>query len=516
MIFVRAGALAHRWTQVALLCLFVLGCAEGRPPSADPFDVRITVSDHGEGVDVNPLLLGNNLQWVDRGDELLLPGGRWNRALLEKVERIHPTMLRYPGGTMADSFHWKKSVGPDRTREPIERAIGGRSEGPTFGVDEFLDLCERFKAQPLITINILKGSSQEAADWVRHVNIERPKSKPGSPKCVYWEIGNEPYLKPDKHPEMALTPDEYVRRADACIKAMRAVDAEIKVLIPLRSDKIGGVYATPWQGFNDRVLRGLKERFDLVALHNAYMPFPMNGVPKEAALYEGLISGSETVAADIKATRTSLEGHRLGARVGIAITEYNALVSIGQKTDGLLASPAAALFIADSLRVFADQQVDLAAFWSLTGNWYFGAIANDGQIRPAYRVLEGFQAFWKGKRRKLDIEGPVLATRAVGFSAAQPKLSLVTGLATSDDQQLRLWLVNKSRERVAHVNAGVEGSRRFSSIKAWSWSSPAPLSHAKNDAPEWTPIEARLEPPSLRFSLPPCSITRIEAQWIGT
>ena len=79
------------------------------------------------------------------------------------------------------------------------------------------------------------------------------------------------------------------------------------------------------------------------------------------------------------ATRAQLAHYFPGRRIPLCFTEYNALVSLGAKEDGLLASLAGALFVADALRMFAqDGDVLFANFWSLADNWYFGAVDRKG------------------------------------------------------------------------------------------------------------------------------------------
>src|SRR5262245_6354489 len=138
--------------RVALMLLVIAADVAGcrRPPvivfqgaiSTESFPVEIRV---GPAVaDVNRLILGSNVQWVDRGDGLLTSDGtQFNPQALKMVEDLGPTVLRYPGGVLSDTFDWRAGNGPTRSRGTSENYFNRQRQPVLFGTGELLALCMR-------------------------------------------------------------------------------------------------------------------------------------------------------------------------------------------------------------------------------------------------------------------------------------------------------------------------------------------------------------------------------------
>jgi alpha-L-arabinofuranosidase len=100
-------------------------------------------------------------------------------------------------------------------------------------------------------------------------------------------------------------------------------------------------------------------------------------------------------ASDIESTRAELRRYFEGRTVPFAITEFAPLFTIGKSSDGYIGTITGALYIADLLRLFAlSDDVELAAHWSLSGNWEFGALSQEP--RPAYLVLQAYSRLLRG------------------------------------------------------------------------------------------------------------------------
>lgn len=99
------------------------------------------------------------------------------------------------------------------------------------------------------------------------VNVDTVRAGDGSAldPVTFWEIGNEPYLTPEGRPELHITPEDFVDRANDLIEAMRDVDPSIAIGLPLRSDMLGISPLDPLtQGFANKVLGGLTEQIGFV------------------------------------------------------------------------------------------------------------------------------------------------------------------------------------------------------------------------------------------------------------
>ncbi len=399
---------------------------------------------------VNPLILGNNIDWTHSAQGMYPEkSDKLSPGYLALADRIAPTALRYPGGTNSDFYHWKDGIGPLPSRRP-NKTLEGKEEVIKLGTDDFLALCARWKSEPLITVNIATGTAQEAAEWVRYTN----KRAASLARVKYWEIGNEPYLAAH-FPEARITPAEYARRANDFISAMKSVDATIECGLVLRNDTLGGVEATPFKGYNDTVLGAVTEPFEFAALHSSYFPVTFEKKESMQDLYLATMAGTRVMEQDMEATRAKLRRYFPARQVRLAVTEYNALYSLDilrwglasvflSKTDRYIESMAAALYVADALRVFS-QTTDLlmANFWSIAGNWWYGAISHDGKPRPQFHILEAYKDLARGSLVQTRIESPTLETSGSGFVPAMRDIPQVVGHAVRDGEIVRVALINK-------------------------------------------------------------------------
>ena len=160
---------------------------------------------------VSDLFWGTNfLFWIE--DDASLSDGKIEAAMKDLPIRL----LRYPGGTVADNFHWKTNLLDNHFMFPYE-------EGPDESdFDEFMSFCSKVGAEPMLVVNTqswalkddIKGGAEEAAEWVRYCKEKGYDVK-------YWEIGNETYWHP------VMTAREYGELVNVYAAAMRAEDPDI-------------------------------------------------------------------------------------------------------------------------------------------------------------------------------------------------------------------------------------------------------------------------------------------------
>ncbi|MEO3810220.1 cellulose binding domain-containing protein [Sphaerisporangium sp. B11E5] len=232
-------------------------------------------------------------------------------------------MVRYPGGSYADIYHWKTHTAP------------GGYVAPDTDFDTFMRGARRTGAQPIIIANYGTGTPQEAAEWVEYANVTKGYG------VKYWEIGNENYgnghygsqWEADDHADKS--PDEYARNVVAYSQAMKAKDPTIK---------IGAVLTTPanWPdaitaagdpgSWNQRVLSIAGPSIDFVILHwypgqtgvadmltkTAHIDDMMYLLKRQIAQYAG--AGS--------------------SRIGIAVTELSSTVGTNTQPGALFAAEA--------------------------------------------------------------------------------------------------------------------------------------------------------------------------------
>ncbi|WP_168565804.1 hypothetical protein [Crateriforma spongiae] len=215
---------------------------------------------------VAPLVFGNNVNTQNFNEIYDSRQGNFRQPFLDLFRPMGITFLRYPGGCNADIFNWKDTVGPLETRGEILNYHDGTGRGiARFGVDEFLQFCQRESITPIITTAFCKDHPQRidpnehpkgvrhpyvfsylktapdrvqlAADWVEYCNgsvdtsFGRLRAQNGHPEpygVKYWEVGNESY-GPD--PTGSCTADEYAKAFPKYVRAMKERDPSITVVM---------------------------------------------------------------------------------------------------------------------------------------------------------------------------------------------------------------------------------------------------------------------------------------------
>lgn len=491
-------------------------------PTAPTFTVQIRVQPDTLGSTVRHELLGSNTPWVYGGEGLVDEQGRWHQNVMDRARTWAPPVLRYPGGEPADSYPWRDGVGPMAQRPLVPSYEGRAPQRISYGTQEFLETCEALGARPLIVLNLHGASdaavARDAADWLRWTQTSRTSRHSGKPlpQVLDWELGNEPYLMDAKRPDgqrnpKFLRPDQFARRVNAVMAAMRAVDPQVRLGLPFALDTLSG---RSWQprgeqasvvgeqlGYAQGVLAGLDRPQDLgfLALHT-YMPLlgdvaglarDGHALPGDAALYGAAMAGSETVRrwlGNVAAFWARQPNTARSPLPPLWVTEYNAFFTSGALAgrepaqNRYVASQAGALFVADLLRVLGqDGRVQAATQWSLNGNWVFGAIepptgAGPVGVRPVYHVMQLARQWLSPGSRWLPTQvlGPVatLHPQALGFSAAWPNMPLVVAQATRLGNTVQLWVINKDPQRSVSAQLDLGGAR-VRSAQAQQLASPA-------------------------------------------
>ncbi|MGA9382253.1 MAG: hypothetical protein WBV73_26125, partial [Phormidium sp.] len=152
---------------------------------------------------------------------------------IELTSKLKPTILRFPGGTIANFYHWKisgfiedelsstNSENLNRRNLRNYNRLRSRRNGK-ISFDEFMALCQKLKIKPVIVVNLYTGTPSESADWVSYV-------KDKGYEVAGWELGNEFYWRTyrNKFP----TVRDYIEVAKEHAAAMKAVDPNIKLAV---------------------------------------------------------------------------------------------------------------------------------------------------------------------------------------------------------------------------------------------------------------------------------------------
>ena len=187
------------------------------------------------------------------------------------IRGLRPSFLRWPGGNVAQDYHWQWGIGP-RDQRPvwINKAWSGAPEPDDLGTDEYLALCERLYIEPSITVNVdgAGATPEEAAAWVEYVNgpasskygaMRAANGHPAPYDVKQWELGNEIF---GDWVRGHVTAQQYAERAVVYAKALHAVDPSLRLIA------VGeGIYpgSDTW---NSTVLRIAGPHIKYLAVHD--------------------------------------------------------------------------------------------------------------------------------------------------------------------------------------------------------------------------------------------------------
>jgi hypothetical protein len=249
-------------------------------------------------------------------------------------------MLRYPGGSYADIYHWETHTAP------------GGSVAPDTDFDTFMAAAKRTGAEPMIIANYGTGTAEEAAGWVRYANVTKGYG------AKYWTIGNENYgnghygstWEADERADK--TPTGYANEVVNYAEEMKAVDPDIKVgaVLTMPGNWPDGITASGDAAtWNQTVLTIAGPHIDFVDVHW----YPGGGGAAEALTKtQHLVDATYLLRQQID----RFAGAK-AAGVGISLTETN--VGVGENTQP------GALFLADAYSSLIANGVFTVQWWNV-------------------------------------------------------------------------------------------------------------------------------------------------------
>jgi alpha-N-arabinofuranosidase len=373
-----------------------------RPDRADPL-ARFAV-----------LFPGRGRVWVDQAS--LMPGdsaaGGTRADVFERVRALRPAFIRWPGGNVAQDYHWGWGVGP-RDGRPLWVNLSWKNEPEPsdFGTDEFVAFSRAVGAEPSLTVNVEgRGATpEEAAAWVeycngpatsRHGALRAANGHPAPYGVRYWEIGNEIWGDWVRGHSDA---ESYARNYRRYVDAMRRVDSTIRFIAVGGND----------MAWNRTVLRRVGRDVDYLALHHYFgsdsaqrdlrtlMAHPLD--------YERFYHEVARVAGE------AVPGHR----IRLAINEWGLGVPESRQ-HGM----DAALYGARLMLVFerASPLVAMTAVSDLINGWPGGIIQASRHgvfVTPLYHANRLFAGHLGAERLATEVAGPSFGAPALDAVASR-------------------------------------------------------------------------------------------------
>ncbi len=247
------------------------------------FELRPSATAENATIQVG--IRGKGRVWLDQVSlmsESSRQTGGFRPDLLRAIADLKPPVIRWPGGSFTSHYRWKDGIGPQHKRVKYPRSIWDDVDVNSFGTDEFVRLCRKVGAEPLIVINIGMHDArekrdaycQESSDWVEYCNgpadskwgkVRAENGHPDPYNVKFWEIDNEVW---------GLRPDEYAAVVRQFTAAMKKVDPSI-VVAACGSGQLGGI----WREGDRVVVEQCRDIIQYLSVHhyedpNAYLTGP--------------------------------------------------------------------------------------------------------------------------------------------------------------------------------------------------------------------------------------------------
>ena len=390
---------------------------------------------------------GKGRLWLDQVS--LLPGdavGGVRADVLERVKALKPAFVRWPGGNVAQDYHWQWGIGPrDRRPSWINKAWWNEREPSDFGSDEFIAFCRTIGAEPHVVVNVegAGATPDEAAAWVEYMNGP-PDSRYGALRAANghrepfnvktWELGNEIWGDWVRgYSDAATYARNYLRYRDA----MRAVDPSIR-FIAVGRDR------TDW---NDQLLALAGGSIDLLSIHHYDGPSEQ----QDARMLMARPLHWETYYRELGQT---IRARAPGANIKLIVNEWNSVLPMPRQH-----SMESALYAARLMNVFerSGGLVAMSAVSDLVNGWP-GGIIQAGRhgvfVTPTYRVAQLYNEHLGAERLEAAVESP---TFDVPDGPSGVPWVDVTASRSGDGRRCYVKAVNTNADAPARIRITIDG-----------------------------------------------------------
>jgi alpha-N-arabinofuranosidase len=454
------------------------------------------------------LFAGRGRVWVDQVS--LLPADAVDgvrQDVFERVRDVKPAFIRWPGGNVAQDYHWLWGIGPRDERVTwVNLSWRNEQEPSDLGTDEYVRFCRRAGAEPAIVVNVegRGASAEEAAAWVEYCNGPA-SSKQGAVRAAngqrepygvkYWELGNEIWGSWVRGHSDA---ERYAKSAVRYAQAMRAVDPSIKLIAC-------GDNNMDW---NRTVLREAGSGIDYLAIHHYYGTSEMRGDPLN------LMARPLHYEAFYRSVGGLIKELCPGRPIKLAINEWGLSFPIEQEY-----SIESALFAARLMNVF-ERSGDLVAMSSVSDlvNGWPGGIIQAGRhghfVTPTYLVNKIYAEHLGRDRVATEVTSPVFNSSHEGRQV--PYLDAVATLS-ADGCRIFIKAVNTDREHALFTTVRLKGKTASSPARLLRVLGRVPGAFNSFSSPDAIQVESsEIEiGETMTLELPPASVCVLTLRTAG-
>jgi len=395
------------------------------------------------------LFAGRGRVWIDQVSLLPCDAVDGVRAdVFEKIQALRPAFIRWPGGNVAQDYHWMWGVGPrDERTTWINLAWWNEPEPSDFGTDEYLKFCRNLGTEPTLVVNVEgRGATrEEAAAWVEYVNGPATSTQ-GSRRAAnghpepygvkIWELGNEIYGHWVRGHSDAET---YARNYNRYYAAMKAVDPSLKFIACGDNDL----------NWNRTLLQIAGPHIDYLAIHHYYGLREMRGDPlnlmAHPLFYERFYQQMQQLMKEIVP----------GREIKLVINEWNTSLPVPRQH-----SMESALYGARLMNVFerSGEVVEMTSVSDLVNGWPGGVIQASRHglfVTPTYHVNRLYGQRLGAERLATKVESPTFDTSLEGKG-----ITFLDAVASrsADGKQIFLKAVNTDPQRGLATEVSISGA----------------------------------------------------------
>ena len=156
----------------------------------------------------------------------------WRSDVVEQLRRVHPSVVRFPGGCFTSFYNWENSIGDRDTREPQPSFYWGGLEENDVGLDEFMALSDLVGFAPQICFNMMTSTPFRARQMVEYLNADE---NTGMGRLRMLNGHRAPYgvklFEMDNEPGRKWSGREYARQCVFFAQEMRLASPGIQFLM---------------------------------------------------------------------------------------------------------------------------------------------------------------------------------------------------------------------------------------------------------------------------------------------
>jgi alpha-N-arabinofuranosidase len=413
------------------------------------YDFVLTPSKTDPLAKIAILFSGKGRLWLDQVS--LLPGDAADGVrsdVFRKIKDLHPAFIRWPGGNVAQDYHWTWSIGR-RDQRPTWTNLSwwNEPEPGDFGTDEFVRLCRNVGAEPSITVNVegRGATAAEAAAWVEYANgpvsspqgaIRAANGNPEPYNVKYWEIGNEIWGNWVRGHSDA---DTYAQNFERYAAAMSSADSSIRLIAVGHNN----------MDWNRAVLRSAGRHIDYLSIHHYYGAREMRGdalnLMAHPLFYEKFYNQVSDLIRELVP----------GRAIKLAINEWNTALPVPRQH-----SLESALYAARLMNVFERSDiVAMSAVSDMVNGWSGGVIQASRDnlfVTPTYLVNELYNRHLGTQRLTARVSSPTFDTTHEGKGV--PYLDVVVN-RSADGKHIFIKAVNADAQRALRTSVHIAGTQ---------------------------------------------------------